>query len=59
MRAAYNHAQYVAQRRSMMQYWADLLDALEHGMSMPEKPVDERTVLQVSISELGTNMGRL
>jgi integrase len=34
-RAAYNHAEYVAPRRQMMQYWADLLDAVEHGRSIP------------------------
>lgn len=56
VRAAYNHAQYVVQRRSMMQYWADLLDALEHGASMPEKPVYEGAVLQVSVSNFGSEM---
>jgi integrase len=28
VRAAYNHAQYLAERRGMMQHWADYLDRL-------------------------------
>jgi integrase len=35
IRAAYNHAEYVDQRRRMMQYWADLLDVLEGGGNLP------------------------
>jgi hypothetical protein len=31
IRAAYNHADYVEQRRMMMQDWADRLDACERG----------------------------
>ncbi|MCL2590569.1 MAG: tyrosine-type recombinase/integrase [Betaproteobacteria bacterium] len=31
--AAYNHAEYVEQRRAMMQDWADRLDMLEQGMA--------------------------
>jgi integrase len=31
VRAAYNHAEYVEQRRRMMQDWADRLDLLEQG----------------------------
>jgi hypothetical protein len=31
IRAAYNHAEYVEQRRRMMQNWADRLDLLEQG----------------------------
>jgi len=31
VRAAYNHAAYVEQRRQMMQDWADLLDRWENG----------------------------
>jgi integrase len=31
VRAAYNHAEYVEQRRHMMQDWADRLDLLERG----------------------------
>ena len=51
IRAAYNHAEYVEQRRRMMQDWADRLDWLEQGRieeagrhlvvhleSVPEKP---------------------
>ncbi len=32
---ANNHAEYVEPRRRMMQYWADLLDALEVGVPWP------------------------
>jgi integrase len=28
VRAAYNHAQYLPERRKMMQWWADYLDGL-------------------------------
>ena len=28
IRAAYNHAQYLTERRKMMQWWADYLDEL-------------------------------
>ena len=28
VRAAYNHAEYLAERRQMMQWWADYLDGL-------------------------------
>ncbi|MNY23990.1 Prophage CP4-57 integrase [compost metagenome] len=35
IRAAYNHAEYVEPRRRMMQYWADLLEALEAGVPLP------------------------
>jgi integrase len=31
VRAAYNHAQYLPERRRMMQQWADNLDDLAHG----------------------------
>jgi integrase len=31
VRAAYNHASYVPQRREMMQFWADYLDNLKSG----------------------------
>ena len=31
VRAAYNHAHYVEERRAMMQSWADFLDALRSG----------------------------
>jgi len=31
VRAAYNHASYLAQRREMMQFWADYLDSLKNG----------------------------
>jgi integrase len=31
VRAAYNHAQYLPERRRMMQQWADYLDTLKAG----------------------------
>jgi integrase len=31
VRAAYNHASYLPQRREMMQFWADYLDSLKSG----------------------------
>lgn len=31
VRSAYNYAQYLPERRRMMQAWADLLDALREG----------------------------
>jgi len=31
VRAAYNHARYMPERRAMMQAWADNLDILKHG----------------------------
>jgi integrase len=31
VRAAYNRAQYLPERRTMMQHWADLLDAFANG----------------------------
>lgn len=35
----YNKAQYLKQRREMMQWYSDYLDALEHGRPMPADPV--------------------
>jgi integrase len=31
IRAAYNRAEYLSERRAMMKYWADLLDTMEGG----------------------------
>jgi integrase len=31
VRASYNHAQYLPERRQMMQWWADYLDAVADG----------------------------
>lgn len=33
VKAAYNHAKYLDERRTMMQAWADYLDTLRHGNS--------------------------
>ena len=37
VRAAYNHAQYLPERRKMMQWWADYLDEAAKKKS-PKKP---------------------
>lgn len=37
VRAAYNHAQYLAERRRMMQWWADFLDQKAAGNGAPLK----------------------
>jgi len=34
VRAAYNHAEYLAERRKMMQAWADHLDVLKRGATV-------------------------
>ena len=31
VRAAYNYAEYLPERRKMMQHWADYLDSLQNG----------------------------
>ncbi|OEU70808.1 MAG: hypothetical protein BA863_11910 [Desulfovibrio sp. S3730MH75] len=36
VRAAYNHADYLPERRKMMQWWADYLDALKNGDECPK-----------------------
>jgi len=38
VRAAYNRAEHVAERRVMLQWYADLLDALRDGKPEPPKP---------------------
>lgn len=39
VRRAYNAAEYMDERRAMMQWWADYLDALKLGQPMPPGPV--------------------
>lgn len=34
VRAAYNHAEYLPERRKMMQAWADYLDGLRNGANV-------------------------
>ena len=36
MRAAYNYAEHLPERRKMMQAWADYLDKLRTGASIVE-----------------------
>ena len=38
VRAAYNHAQYLPERRKMMQWWADYLDAVANGKMVTPIP---------------------
>ena len=39
VRAAYNYAEYLPERRKMMQFWSDYLDDLRAGKAdMPVKP---------------------
>jgi len=38
VRAAYHRSQYMEHRRSMLQWWADYLEAQEYGKDMPIKP---------------------
>jgi integrase len=41
VRAAYNYAEYLPERRKMMQFWSDYLDDLRTGKTdMPVKPSD-------------------
>lgn len=42
VRAAYNHADYLPERRQMMQWWADYLDAKEKGSNVLPFPVAGR-----------------
>lgn len=39
IRGTYNHAQYLDQRREMMQWYADYIDSLERGGVIPTLPV--------------------
>lgn len=47
VRAAYNFAQYLPIRRTMMQWWADFLDAMKTGTRPPE--VEYRKELMLSL----------
>src|SRR6185295_7063461 len=38
VRAAYNHAQYLPERRKMMQWWGDYLDGLVQVKDKPRRP---------------------
>ena len=41
VRAAYNHADYLPERRKMMQWWADYLDALKNEDEIPSIQGDQ------------------
>jgi integrase len=43
VRAAYNHAQYLPERRRMMQQWADYLDDLAEGRPTGAAPIWQRS----------------
>ena len=38
VRASYNQAEYLPERREMMQAWADMIDALESGENVVSGP---------------------
>ena len=38
VRAAYNRAEHLPERRKMMQSWADYLDGLKQGAEVPPLP---------------------
>ena len=40
VRAAYNRAEYLGERRTMMNHWADYLDVLATGNIVPFKAQD-------------------
>ena len=40
IRAAYNYAEHLPERRRMMQHWADYLDELKYGKSFNKKESD-------------------
>ena len=42
VRAAYNHADYLPERRAMMQWWADYLDAKQNDHNIVPFPVGAR-----------------
>lgn len=39
VRAAYNYAEYLPERRMMMQWYADYLDSLREGTEKPDRPI--------------------
>jgi hypothetical protein len=53
VRAAYNYAEYLPQRREMMQAWADYLDALRGGSDMrsPDRSPANETILSATAKE--------
>ena len=53
VRAAYNHAQYVEQRRAMMQEWADRLDEWREQATKPQNPP-----ITEELSQRGVKGGR-
>jgi integrase len=52
VRAAYNKAQRLAERRKMMQAWADYLDGLRAGTLSPESSVIVAVERQPSVAQL-------
>ena len=39
VRAAYNYAEYLPERRAMLQWYADYLDSLREGTEKPDRPI--------------------
>jgi len=42
VRAAYNHADYLKERREMLQWYSDYIDALMQGAAVPQVPARMR-----------------
>jgi hypothetical protein len=53
VRAAYNYAEYLPQRREKMQAWADYLDGLRGGgdMRSPDRSPANETILSATPEE--------
>lgn len=45
VRAAYNHADYLPERKRMMQWWADYLDALRDKSELPEIEIYKKSAV--------------
>ena len=50
VRGSYNHAEYVPQRREMMQDWADLLDSYQHDGLLSGRAVRREEVFSTDIN---------
>ena len=50
VRAAYNHAQYLAERRQMMQHWADYLDGLRPMTPYPSSAGANKRSAEINLA---------
>lgn len=48
----YNQAKYLAQRRAMMQWYADYLDCLEHGLTSEQRAEFNRRINKANLAQL-------